>query len=492
MAKRPTTRRKTARKATPSRPTRKAASARVRKAKPRAKKPPAAAAQPESAPSRGATTAAREGRSVPENFHALYDRGFRSSRGLAAPSGAPATSASARRMSREVQGLEIHYDQTTQLPNMIVAKAPSAPLARAASRGAAQTPEGAVAEFIRSKAISGSFGRRCGDNRSRVGQRATRRGASAREPRRRPQRGAVVVQPRQPEDRQPLAARRGQGGLQLRHDRRRQRATTRSSPWPDSSSPARRSRSTSGAGVASRAAARSGDAAGGSDRPRRVRPHRHAVRPPRFQPRRPTARQRRRTGSTTTSRGPDDHASAVRAAGPREGRDVPARRRAVRARLLHGALDQGLPGLQLRRSTPSTTPDVLFRKNLTSHVDVQVPGPQHRRRRVPPARTGRRPARRTRPACPTASRPRPIAEKLDHDREPAARPTRGCRPTRRRPTATTASPTPTWRPPNGFGTGDVMRQGHRARARSTTPTTTPSRRAIRRTCRTASSGCSST
>ena len=152
MAKRPTTRRKTARKATPSRPKRKAASARVRKAKPRAKKTPAAAAQPESAPSRGATTAAREGRSVPENFHALYDRGFRSSRGLAAPSGAPATSASARRMSREVQGLEIHYDQTTQLPNMIVAKAPSAPLARAASRGAAQTPEGAVAEFVRSKA----------------------------------------------------------------------------------------------------------------------------------------------------------------------------------------------------------------------------------------------------------------------------------------------------------------------------------------------------
>ena len=35
---------------------------------------------------------------------------------------------------------------------MIVAKAPSAPLARAASRGAAQTPEGAVAEFVRSKA----------------------------------------------------------------------------------------------------------------------------------------------------------------------------------------------------------------------------------------------------------------------------------------------------------------------------------------------------
>ena len=143
MAKRPTTRRKTTRKTTPSR---------AKKAKPRARKTTAAAAQPVATTSRGAATAMREGRSVPENFHALYDRGFRSSRGLAAPSGAPATSASARRMSREVQGLEIHYDQTTQLPNMIVAKAPSAPLARAASRGAAQTPEGAVAEFVRSKA----------------------------------------------------------------------------------------------------------------------------------------------------------------------------------------------------------------------------------------------------------------------------------------------------------------------------------------------------
>src|SRR5262245_6038459 len=71
---------------------------------------------------RGAEPPNRDGRQhVPANFHALYDRGFRAARGLP-PAPAPAAraaSASRRRMARTVPDLEIHYDETTQLPNMI-------------------------------------------------------------------------------------------------------------------------------------------------------------------------------------------------------------------------------------------------------------------------------------------------------------------------------------------------------------------------------------
>jgi extracellular elastinolytic metalloproteinase len=109
---------------------------------------------------RGAEPPNRDGRQhVPANFHALYDRGFRAARGLppAPPPAARAASASRRRMARTVPDLEIHYDETTQLPNMIVTKAPAATLtapARAAVRrraAAARTPESAAMQFIRSR-----------------------------------------------------------------------------------------------------------------------------------------------------------------------------------------------------------------------------------------------------------------------------------------------------------------------------------------------------
>jgi extracellular elastinolytic metalloproteinase len=91
------------------------------------------------------------GHAVPANFHALYDRGFRSARGLAAPPAAAPGSSSARRLAREVKDLEIHYDQTTQLPNMIVSRSAKTPLARSRASMATATPEGVVTDFIRSR-----------------------------------------------------------------------------------------------------------------------------------------------------------------------------------------------------------------------------------------------------------------------------------------------------------------------------------------------------
>ena len=55
-------------------------------------------------------------------------------------------------MTRDVKDLQVHYDQTTQLPNMIIASSPRAPLARKSARSAPGTPEGAVTEFIRNRA----------------------------------------------------------------------------------------------------------------------------------------------------------------------------------------------------------------------------------------------------------------------------------------------------------------------------------------------------
>jgi len=61
-------------------------------------------------------------------------------------------------MVRDVADLEIHYDETTQLPNMIVTRAPDATLTARPRAGvrrrtmrAARTPEGAAVEFIRSR-----------------------------------------------------------------------------------------------------------------------------------------------------------------------------------------------------------------------------------------------------------------------------------------------------------------------------------------------------
>src|SRR5829696_4117507 len=88
----------------------------------------------------------RDAAAYPENFHALYDRGFRASRGLDIPS-EPTVTPELRQLTEAVQDLDVHYDQATQLPNLVVTKRPSARL----SSRAAGTPEGVVTEFIRNR-----------------------------------------------------------------------------------------------------------------------------------------------------------------------------------------------------------------------------------------------------------------------------------------------------------------------------------------------------
>ena len=91
-------------------------------------------------------------------FTRLYDRGLRAARGLA-PTTTRAVSPSGRRLARQVPGLEIHVDETTRLPNLIISRAAGATLSgprrgggRAARAAAARTPEGAAIEFVRTHA----------------------------------------------------------------------------------------------------------------------------------------------------------------------------------------------------------------------------------------------------------------------------------------------------------------------------------------------------
>jgi hypothetical protein len=83
---------------------------------------------------------------VPPDFHALYDSGFRASRGLT-PARAAAESPGHRRLRAEVADLEVHYDRTTMLPKLVVTRAPAGRL----SRAAAGSPADVASEFIRNR-----------------------------------------------------------------------------------------------------------------------------------------------------------------------------------------------------------------------------------------------------------------------------------------------------------------------------------------------------
>src|SRR5262245_420849 len=121
----------------------------ARKIRKRATQPAQAASQGFEVPrgsgrptARAATQAA-----LPEDFHALYDRGFRASRGIV-PTVSPQTRSTGHtRLAAEVPDLEVDYDQATQLPNRIVGRHPTA---RLATRAAA-SPEQAVTQFIQDR-----------------------------------------------------------------------------------------------------------------------------------------------------------------------------------------------------------------------------------------------------------------------------------------------------------------------------------------------------
>lgn len=87
------------------------------------------------------------GMAVPDDFHALYDRGFKVARGVVPLDGPIAETPGHRQLSRGVAGLDIAYDQTTQLPNFVTTRQPDARL----GRGAPATPETAALDFIRNR-----------------------------------------------------------------------------------------------------------------------------------------------------------------------------------------------------------------------------------------------------------------------------------------------------------------------------------------------------
>ena len=87
------------------------------------------------------------GVAVPDDFHALYDRGFRASRGIVPTAAAPQETPGHRQLSRGVEDLDVSYDQVTQLPNLVTSREPAARL----SRGGPATPESAVLDFIRNR-----------------------------------------------------------------------------------------------------------------------------------------------------------------------------------------------------------------------------------------------------------------------------------------------------------------------------------------------------
>lgn len=94
-----------------------------------------------------AQTFPESGPPLPENFHALYDRGFRASRGVAAMAVTPQETSGHQRLAGEIRGLNVQYDPATHLPNMVMAQQPQTRL----SSSAAGTPESAAMQFIQSQ-----------------------------------------------------------------------------------------------------------------------------------------------------------------------------------------------------------------------------------------------------------------------------------------------------------------------------------------------------
>ena len=83
-------------------------------------------------------------RQVPEDFHALYDMGFRAARRTMPRALQAVDTAGHRRLSADMPDVQVDYDDATQLPNRVSSHTPTAPL----SRTAAASPDAAAREFI--------------------------------------------------------------------------------------------------------------------------------------------------------------------------------------------------------------------------------------------------------------------------------------------------------------------------------------------------------
>jgi extracellular elastinolytic metalloproteinase len=82
---------------------------------------------------------------IPENFHAMYDTGFRAAHGIPMRTSPQATGIN--RLSAVVPDIVVSYDEATQLPNSVVIHQPTARL----STLSAPSPEAAVTQFIQDR-----------------------------------------------------------------------------------------------------------------------------------------------------------------------------------------------------------------------------------------------------------------------------------------------------------------------------------------------------
>jgi hypothetical protein len=84
---------------------------------------------------------------VPEDFNALYDRPTRAARGAAPRRTAPVESEALGRLASDVPELDIEYDEATQLPVRIASREPGARL----SRRSMGSPEEAASAFVQNR-----------------------------------------------------------------------------------------------------------------------------------------------------------------------------------------------------------------------------------------------------------------------------------------------------------------------------------------------------
>src|SRR5688500_17528290 len=83
---------------------------------------------------------------LPENYHALHDRGIQATRGARTTPDVQITNAGRERLAADVPDLAIQEDETTGLPNLIASSRADARLSTPAS-----SPEDAVREFVQSR-----------------------------------------------------------------------------------------------------------------------------------------------------------------------------------------------------------------------------------------------------------------------------------------------------------------------------------------------------
>ena len=86
-------------------------------------------------------------KNIPGNFHALYDQGVRAARGTLPEAPARVQSAGHERLSEDVSDVVVDYDEATRLPNFVASREPAVRL----SAAPADSPEGAVTRFIQDR-----------------------------------------------------------------------------------------------------------------------------------------------------------------------------------------------------------------------------------------------------------------------------------------------------------------------------------------------------